>query len=281
MFKSLRVTYLALLMVGAPLASCSDAINFDAEKSSLSEVGGSATSVTHARAVASLFVHEGATLKLAQTAAQNAAAVQAQVQASIASVCPGASITLDGGSLTVTVAFGDSCTLPDVGSVSGTVSAQIISPEAGTIGVAFTFTALTVKGRTLDGTYSMTTSDVTNFTVSCALTSSQVTLTLDSVVLALDGDSLGMTATGPGSIEGPIVGKFDLQFGDVHQTFTSCYPDSGTLQFNKNVLTVAGNKVDATETVAFDSNTPSTGQVQVVVGSINASVGLPSYGSCP
>jgi hypothetical protein len=127
----------------------------------------------------------------------------------------------------------------------------------------------------------MTTSDVTNFTVDCALTSSQVTLTLNSVVLALDGDSLGLTASGPGSVDGPIVGKIDLQFGDVHQTFTSCYPDSGNLQFTKNVLTIAGNRVDAAEAITFDSNTPSTGKVQVVVASINTSVSLPQYGNCP
>jgi hypothetical protein len=230
-------------------------------------VGGSATSITHAKAISELFVSEDPTLTLSATAAQNAASVHAQVQASVSSVCPGATIGFDVNNLMVSVDFGDSCTLPQVGTVSGQVTAQLIQPTAGAIGVAFVFTSLTVNDRTLDGTYSISTSDAVSFTVDCALTSSDITLTLSAVDLVLDDDLHGLTLTGPGTVDGPVVGTIDLNFTGVHQGFSVCYPDGGNIGFSKNVLTVAGNSIYTNESITFGSSTPSDGQVQIEVES--------------
>ena len=276
----------SLLMLAAlccALPACGgldDTVNFDSQKDALAQTGGAATSPAKAEAVASLFVKGNPpTLSMTATATANLAAIQDEVNASVAAVCAGAQVTLDATNLIVTVDFGDSCTLPDVGPVSGTVSAQL-EPSSDAIGVAFTFTALTVEGYQLDGTWSVSTSDAVNFTIDCDLSSSGVEVTLSGAVVTLDGDYLGVTLDGPGTITGPIVGEVDIQFSGVHHGFSECYADLGTISMTKNVLTLGGRSVSTTESITFSAATAESGSVDIAVGSITGTVSLPSYSGC-
>lgn len=284
MRNNLSATILGLLGL-AMLPTCgasNDTPDVDAEKPSVTATGGQAISITHAKAISDLFVLEGSTLNMSMTAEQNAANVNSQALTSISVPCSGAAIHFDAASRTVSVDFGSSCNLPKLGKILGRVTAQVTKTDAPLrISVVFTFTGFSVNGRAIDGTWTVSTTDGKSLVVDCVLTSSQITLTLNAVTLKLDSDFLGVTVTGGGGINGPVVGTLDLTFDGIHQSFVNCYPNAGSIRFTKN-LTIAGHVVATKESLTFDSNTPTTGKAQMLVGSIAATITLPAYGGfCP
>jgi hypothetical protein len=250
------------------------------EAQALSDQGGQSTSAAQAKGITELFVQEDPTLDVTQTAQQNAANVEAQVKTTVQTACPGATITLDSATATVTVNFGSACTLPNLGTVSGTVTATVTQPVTHSIQVAFTFTSLTVNGRSLTGTFTAKTANDSTFTVDASLTSGSKSLTLTAATLTLDADHKGLKIDGSGTVN-TGTGPQAVSFAGVHHAFSGCYADAGSMTLSKSTTTKLGKAATVTETITFSSSTPTTGQVTVQVGTAAATTTtLPSYGHC-
>jgi len=177
------------------------------------------------------------------------------------------SVTLNG--TTVTASFGPApgCTLPNGTTISGTIAVGI-SKSGSTITIAMTMTSAIVNnGPAMDGTVQLATTDGTTFTLSGNFTSGSTTYS-----------STGLTFTGsPGVIT--IDGNFSVG-GDTSTTYTfttltwkvgDCYPNGGSLAIKSGLITM---------TVAFDSTTPTTGNVLVTIGKKSVTEKLPVYGTC-
>jgi hypothetical protein len=275
------------LLLAATLAACGTSGTTDTvDPTSEAPVGGhtaaSATTATSAKGVSELFVQEDPTLDVTASAAQNAQDVQTQVQGKLSTSCPGASVQLDAATATVTVDFGSSCTLPNLGAVSGSVSAAISKPGARQVQVAFTFSALQVNGLDVAGTLTASTSDDASFTVNSNLTGNADTLVLNGATFTLDSGGGGATLSGSATLTTATMPTPEtLKFNAVHHTFGACYADSGSIAITKTATTRGGHSIGVTETVTFSSTTPTTGQAELSVGSAAPiPITLPTHGAC-
>jgi hypothetical protein len=255
-----------------------DDVDATGEAPHLSSTGGSATSSAQAKGVAGLFVQEDPTLDTAKTDVQNAQSVQSQVQAALAANCPTGTISLSG--TTVTVAFGSNCTVPNLGAITGSVTAAVSKPAAGNVQVVFTFNTVTVSSRTLTGTFTVSTSNGTTFTGSCSLTSGATKLVMPSLTLTLDAGGKGVTLGGSGTVTSSSA-TTAVTFNAVHHLFGACYADGGSITLAKTTVTKLGKPTTVNETVTFTSTTPTTGQASIQIGTAPATTTkLPAYGTC-
>lgn len=255
-----------------------DTVDVVSEGQKLSVSGGESTSATHAKSVAHLFVDDDPTLDVSKSASDNAAAIQQRLATTVQAVCPGATVTRTGD--TVTVNFGTACVIDPIGTVSGAASVTVTKPTTGTVKVAFTFTAMQVNGRPLDGTFTATTSNNTSFTATCDLTSGSKHLVLTTLTLVLDADGKGVKLDGAGTVdqgEGPK----ELTLVAVHHRFGQCFADGGVITQSKTTTGRSGRTTTSTQKLTFDAQTPTTGLVTVQIGSAPATqVKLPGYGRC-
>ena len=237
----------------------------------------SITTSALAKSTTELFVQEDPTIDTAKAAAENAASVAAQITASV-KACANAKVTYATGSVSLSVTFGDSCTI-NGSTFSGTVAATV-SKVSGTIGIAFTFTKLTVNGMTIDGTASESTTNGTSYSAKVDVTEATNHVTYDGT-MTLDSDAKGVTMTGTGSLQQGASPAVKYAVSGVHHRFGGCYADLGTLSYTKAVTGKNGKTYSVAESIAFDSNTPSTGNATATIAGQSAPVVLPPYGSCP
>ncbi len=262
----------AMLLSSCGGAGLTDEVDVPAEAAAAAPRGSAATTVAAAKAVSSLFVQEDPTLDITKTAGQNADAVALQLRAS---ACATANVTHSLGMTTVSVDFGaGGCMVNNVGTVSGAVSATV-SKQGGSISVALTFTTLDVNGTTLDGTFSVATSDDTSFTATADLTDGATHVTFNGIAV-LDSGGGGVTLSGTGLHQ-----TVSYTASGVHHSFKGCYADAGSLTFTESATAKNGKSVMVTDVVTFDSSTPSTGKVSVSVNGTATPETLPAYGSCP
>lgn len=279
--RSLSSMTLALLLFTACGGEEDDDLTPDPAEEApvLSQAAGLSSSAAHAKAVTELFVEEDPTIDPSKDEAANAASVKARAMTAVS--CPGASVSLDQASNTVTVDFGTACLLPNLGTVSGQVSATVSKPAAMTVRVSFYFTNLSVNGRALTGTLVVTTSNGTTYSATANLSSGGKTLVLDSATFTLDSGGKGVTISGTGTVDSGA-GAQAVTFNSVHHLFDGCYADSGTIVLSKTVTGRSGKTATVSETITFSSTTPSTGQVQIQIGTTSpATTTLPAYGTCP
>jgi len=281
--KALRLTVLGLAMTlacGGSEQGGTDEVDLVAERAAFLPHGQAPTVAATAKGVTALFIQEDPTLDPGASAATNAQNIKTQVSQALAS-CPNATIATS-GEASVTVAFGSGCSVAGLGSLSGSVGVAVTITAEHAIKVAFTFTALQVDGRALDGTAAVTTADGTRFSFDVALQSAGGALTLSGATLVLDADGHGATLDGQGTYR-PAAGSLqNLTFRGVHHGLGSCYADAGSVASAKTTTGRNGRSSTVSETIAFGATTPSTGQVQITVGkAAPVTSTLPSYGSCP
>lgn len=191
-----------------------------------------------------------------------------------ASTCASAQIAHVTGQTTVSVNFGTGCTVPHIGTVSGSAAATI-GKLAGTIRVSLAFTNLAVNGLAIDGTLSLATTDATTFTAEADLSSgaNHVTFTGSAIV---DANLSGVTLSGTGTFQ-----AVTFHATGIHHGFGTCYADAGSLSMAKNTTSKRGTLVALDETVAFSTTTPATGQVIVTINGQTSTTTLATYGTCP
>ncbi|MBK8480265.1 MAG: hypothetical protein IPL40_03680 [Proteobacteria bacterium] len=273
----------ALLACGASGDAGADLetdLDLVAERAAFLPHGQAPTVAATAKGVAALFVQEDPTLEPGASAATNAENVRAQVSLAL-TTCPAASISLS-GEASLVVDFGAGCSVPGVGSLSGSVGVALTVPATHTIKVSFAFDAVQVDGRLLSGSLAVTTSDGTSFSFDAALQSTGGALTLDGAMLLLDVDGHGATLEGKGSYRPTAGSPKALTFAGVHHGFGDCYADAGRITSTKTTVGRNGRSSTVTETIAFGSSTPTTGEVQITVGkAAPVAAMLPSYGACP
>jgi hypothetical protein len=191
----------------------------------------------------------------------NAMAIQNHVQSELGSC---GTVMLSGAS--VTVSFGSGCTLTNGDVISGSETVAV-SASNGTITLALTFTNLVVNGKSISGTASFSTSDGTTFDVTTSLDENGNTHTGMFTVTGSDGT---FTISGTANIAGSST--LALTFTNVVHTRGECWATSGSVDITEGVIQ---------ETMTFDANTPTTGDVTVTVGKHSSTTELPAYGSCP
>jgi hypothetical protein len=210
------------------------------------------------------------TLNPALDANGNAAAIQAQLQGQLGAGDGGAtdcgSIMLSGA--TVTASFGTGCTLASGVSIAGTVTATV-SKSGSSITVQLDFPILVVNYKNIGGSATFTTSDGNSFTVDANLTAAATTITVTNLaVLGVPGAITVSGMVGSSGADGTSM----LSFTTVTWQPTDCYPNSGTLYIKSGLIS---------ESITFDSSTPTTGKVTVSIGKRTLPAKLPAYGRCP
>jgi hypothetical protein len=260
-----------------------DDIDIPVATSDTATRGTAPTSISDTKSVRELFVQEDPTIDPTKTAAQNADAIVAQLQSVLGGDgggCAGAQITHATGSVVVSVSFGAGCTVPSLGlTVAGSASASV-SVAAGTATIAFTFTNLAVNGRTINGTASESTNNGTTYASQINVTDGAQDITFDGTEVP-DSSNQGMTLSGTGTYQDGSAAALDFTAAGVHLTFGACYADAGTLSFQQTVRNKRDAAVSVTETITFESTTPTTGQAEVTVEGQTSTTTLPAYGSCP
>jgi hypothetical protein len=269
--------------------------------------GDAQTALTATKGALHGFLDEDPTLDLAKSAAENAQAIVARVEAE----APGcAQITHTAGTPTVSVVF-SSCALASTGVVvSGTVGLTV-SAGSGQVGVAFTFTQLSVDGYTIDGTASVTTSDVVHYSLKADLTVSSLGHVTFDGTAAMSGSGMGtlaVTLDGTGTYAGTAGAAPPSDNGwsctttgttyavsGLHRMLSACYADGGTATVTRSYgctkTTKKGPLSAAAKTVSvitFSAATATSGQVSVTTTNTLGDAGtsstsmatLPSHGSC-
>jgi hypothetical protein len=219
--------------------------------------------------VADSFFKFDPTLDTTMSDVQNAQLIENHLASNLGAATDGgtkcATLSLTGATLTADFGAPPGCVLSTGLTLSGSIGLTVTKTLK--LGVAFTFTNVTVNGTALSGTMSFTTSDAMSFTVVANVTWAGDTLS-----------TTGFTVTGSSStvtLAGAITNAADstttTTFNSVVWMDGMCYPSSGTLSIVKGALT---------ETVTFTSASATTGQVTVTVGSLTLPATLPPYGSC-
>ncbi|MBI4816035.1 MAG: hypothetical protein HY791_07255 [Deltaproteobacteria bacterium] len=270
-------------------ATVEETVDFDARSRRAAIHAGGSFAISQAKAVTSAFIKEDPTIDPQKSAAENADAIAAQIQAATATTCPTLTLTHAASSATLTVSFPTSgCSVNDV-TVSGQVAIQVTA-MTGLVKVSFQFTALSVEGHVLEGTVEESTTNGTTYSTKVtSLVADGVTYDYEGTQ-TLDGDLRGVTLNGSGSSsKSGDTHPTTYSVATVHQKFGACYPDSGTMSLTSKEDVTVGRRtvtVTTTESVLFDANTPSDGTVDVTVtisGSspVTKTVTLPAYGECP
>ncbi len=195
--------------------------------------------------------------------AKNAANIASHVT-SLAGSC--AKVTVTGAE--VTVAFGSppGCTLSNGDTVSGTV-AVAVSEAGGTTTLALTLTSVVIDGSSLAGTASFATSSGSSFQVTLDVTAGSDTYTGDLTVAGESG-SFTVSGTAKETVSG-ATSSYTLD--DVVITPGHCYASAGSVTVVKGA---------STETITFESTTPTTGVAELTVGKHTVPFTLPTYGDC-
>jgi len=199
------------------------------------------------------------------TAAQNAAAIGANIQMNLGSSC--GTVSVMGADVTVSFGAPPGCTLTNGNVVSGAVS-LVVSQSGGTTTIALALTSVVCNGEPLSGTASFATTNGTTFAVTTNLTSSDKT---DSAQLTVTGRAGSYTVSGTSTLKENGLSSA-LTFAGLTVALGQCYATAGA-------LTVSSGPVS--ETLTFDANTPTTGQVTAQIGKRTTTLTLPPYGSCP
>jgi hypothetical protein len=196
---------------------------------------------------------------------QNANAIGSNALSNLGKSC--GKVTVSGAGVTVAFGSAPGCTLKNGETVSGTVVVALSFAD-GTTTVDLTLTDVVYDSVPISGTASFSTANGSSFIVKTSLTSSA---TSDS------GDLTVMGASGSFLISGTATVTMDttsatLTLKDVTVTKGECYATSGSIVVDEGAIE---------ETLTFDSSTPQTGQVSVLVGKVTTTRALPAYGSCP
>lgn len=256
-------------------ASTDDSVNLSPELTDASERGVSSTDVSSAKLTMEVFVQEDPTLDVSKDTGANADSVAAQATTALAG-CASAKVTHASGTATVAVDFGENCTIQGV-TFAGQASATIAA-GSGQVSVSFTFTSLSVSGHTLSGSATATTSNATTFTTTADLTSGTRHVTFQG---SASTDPSGVLINGSGTLQSGSSAALPFTIDAVHRTRGACYADAGSITTTKTATTHSGKSRQVKQVIAFDANTPSTGQVTVTVESVSSKATLPAYGSCP
>lgn len=258
----------ALLATLAALAACGPRSPFDQltgeERDAFERGSASHVSIQQALDLSDALFDFDPTLDASRTATENASLIQSYATSQL-SGCG----TVTRNNAAVVVSFGQApgCTLPTGQQVSGTVSLGV-SKQDPTLSVMVTFNSLTVDGKDLTGTAAFSTTNNTTFTVVVNLSSGDNTINANITVVGAPGQiTLDGTATAVRTATNTT-----LTFTSVVWAQGACYPSSG------EVLVVRGK---TTQTYRFTASTPTTGNVELVLGRKTVEVPLPAYGDCP
>jgi hypothetical protein len=264
-------------------ATDSNDIDIPTETAATATRGTTTTSLEDTKAVSEMFVQEDPTIDPSRTAGANADAITAQVSAMLGEdggACASARITHAAGDVTVSVNFASGCTIAALGiTVAGSVSASV-SESAGATTISFTFTNLDVNSRTINGTASQSTTNGTTYTSRVNITDGTQHITFTGTE-SPDSNDKGLTLSGTGTYQDGVTAALSFTATGVHLSFGACYADAGTLTFQENIQNKRDAAVSVTETITFESTTPTNGQAQVTVDGQTSTTSLPTYGSCP
>ena len=204
------------------------------------------------------------TLDATKTAAENAAAIQAQATFEL-NGC--GSVTLGGSTVTVSFGAAPGCTLRNGVQASGSASLSVTKATTTTT-VALTFTNLVVNGTDLGGTASFGTTNGSTFTVTANLTSKGNSVTANLTITGAPGST-----TIDGTASSVQAGKTSsLTFTQVVWSQGDCYPKAGSLKVTRGLVN---------QTITFLATTPATGSATLTWGRTTSTVQLPAYGNCP
>jgi hypothetical protein len=204
------------------------------------------------------------TINPAGTADQNAAAIGANVMASLGTC---GSVKVTGADVTVGFGAPPGCTLPDGTVISGTVDVAV-TDAGGTATIALTLDDVVVNGASMAGTASFSTTNGTMFTVTTNLMSGTKT-DVASLTITAGKSSFSVTGTATDT-EAGVTTKLVLTGLTV--TYGECYATAGTVEVTEGAIS---------ESYTFNAETPETGQVTLTIGKRSSTKTLPAYGSCP
>jgi hypothetical protein len=167
------------------------------------------------------------------------------------------------------VDFGHGCTLGTGAILYGGMVAATVAHDANGVTVALTLDG-TVDGQKLSGTFAISTADGNAFTYAGDLI-------LDGAhagypMLTAGIASSGAQATATGTLVQPE-GAIGLSLQGLHQRFTGCFPDMGSVSLALSSGTLS---------VSFASDAPQTGLASYANGSQSPSaITLPARAGCP
>ena len=226
--------------------------------------GDSSSSLGQLLSVADAIFSFDPTIDPTKSAAQNAAAIQANATAALAGC---GTVTLNGTTITVSFGSPPGCKLESGVAVSGTVIVGV-STAGSTVTLSLTLQNLVAGGKSIAGTASFATTNGTTFALTANLTSGTAT---DTVSLTVTGSTSAFTIDGTSTaIQGTSTTSYTFK-GVVWQP-GQCYPQAGSIQVVKGKTSI---------TLTFSSSTPATGQITVTAGKRSYPQKLPAYGTCP
>jgi len=220
--------------------------------------------------VADSFFQFDPTLDPTQTDSQNASLIADHVTQNLGASGDGGALcgSVSVSGTTVTADFGSlpGCTLANGAVISGTI-AVTVTKTGSSLAVAFQFTNATVNGTALGGSATFTTSDGSSFTLNANVTWG--TSSFGANAFTVSGASGSITLNGTITNGGDA--QSSLTFASVVWKLGDCYPDAGTLTIDKGIVT---------ETMTFDAQSATSGQVVVTIGKKSVNTLLPTYGKC-
>jgi hypothetical protein len=257
-----RLAFLLLIsMCGCALRDSND---FDAEERDAFDRGGDAhlASQTALQISDELFNFDP-TIDVTKSSMENAMAIRATADA-----LGCGTVLLDAAMVLVDFGAAPGCTLKNGTQVSGTASLAVLG-QSGTITVSVSFFDVVVNGVDLTGSAEFTTTTGNTFTVTFNLMSKGAKVMGTVMVVGAPGN---MTIDGMVTQQKGGGAATSATFTGVQWKKGDCYPSSGALAISRGRVS---------QTATFSATTPSTGKVEVKVGTKTTTVTLPAYGTCP
>lgn len=210
----------------------------------------------------------GIVLTVSATAKENAEAVKSAIKRAVNnSTC----LTITAGSKEAefTATFSSDCKIVQAGAnVEGVIKVSV-SASSGKVAVTLVMTNVTFDSQgPLNGTASVAYSDGSTYAVTINTTTASATFNFSgSYALA----NKVATISGSGDYtKNAVVYTFTLN--GVTWKIGDCYPNGGSVEIKINRLT---------ETLTFNSQTPTSGKANLTIGRKTQEVTLLAYGQCP
>lgn len=225
----------------------------------------SVAALADVKQVMQMFVEDDPTLDLSLGAIENAGNVETRLSTVLATACPTVTVQHERGSTEVSANL-DDCALESGLSVSGEVSASISRREVGQdagLTVLFTFTQLTFGDLVVDGSVSVTTTDLTSYPIVADLEMSPLghltfggtaALTVDEPIAVILNGTGQFVDAGSNSAKEVSANGWDCAGGspsvltvtNLHRVYGDCHADAGNIDVTRNY---ACSKVIRSQTV--------------------------------
>ncbi len=206
-------------------------------------------------------------LDTAKSIDENLALLKTNIEAKLTESTCVTSTDITDGTLTATFTF-TNCT---VNNTEMALSGQIVvsmTIDNRTLKTTFTLSNFSIDGTTgISGTIELTTSTLNTYTINMTLTDGDKTVKFNGTINATQTEA---TITGTGEYTNTLT--YTIVVTNLVWVYGDCYPSSGSIAMSTSRIT---------ETLKFNENTPTTGEVVVENGRKSETKELLAYGNCP